>query len=34
MRPPVDGAGYKLFAGAGFACDQNTSVRGSDLGYE
>ncbi len=34
MRPPVDGAGHKFFARPGFACDQNTGVRGSDLGYK
>ena len=34
MRLPVDGAGYQFFARPRFACDQNSRVRGSDLGYE
>ena len=30
----MDGAGYKFFARPRFAYDQNTRVRGSDLGYK
>src|SRR6266849_471317 len=34
MRTPVDGTGNKLFARPGFACHQNTGVRGRDFRYQ